>query len=66
MRSSTWLVLLSVICDLPTATHLYLVEQLASFSPMPRKIVIAGHQLVRADWKKLSPTNAVNQSQFGE
>src|ERR1019366_6200820 len=40
--------------------------QPASFNPMARKMDMAGHQLVKADWKRLSPTNAVSHSQYCE
>ena len=37
--------------------------QLASFRPMARRMVIAGHQFVNADCNRLSPTKTVSQSQ---
>ena len=37
-----------------------------SFNPMARKIAIAGHQLVNADCRRLSPTKPVSHSQLGE
>lgn len=33
---------------------------------MLRKIAIAGHQLVNADWRRFSPTKAVNSSHHGD
>jgi hypothetical protein len=38
----------------------------ASLRPSLRKIVMAGHQFVSPDWTKFSPTNAVNNNQYGE
>ena len=35
----------------------------ASFRPMARRIVMAGHQFVNADCNRLSPTNTVSHSQ---
>jgi hypothetical protein len=34
-------------------------------TPSLRKNVIIGHQLVKADWSKLSPTKAVKRYHFG-
>jgi hypothetical protein len=36
-----------------------------AFTPDFRKIAIIGHQLVKADWARFSPTNAVNKNQYG-
>jgi hypothetical protein len=33
----------------------------ARLSPPFRRIAIIGHQLVKADWNRFSPTNTVNQ-----
>jgi hypothetical protein len=35
----------------------------AFFNPNLRRIIIAGHQFVRPDWKRLRPTKAVNKNQ---
>jgi hypothetical protein len=35
------------------------------FIPNLRRNVIIGHQLVKADWNRFSPTNAVKRYQYG-
>jgi len=35
------------------------------FTPALRRIVIIGHQFVKADWNKFKPTKAVNRYQYG-
>jgi hypothetical protein len=36
-----------------------------AFTPALQRIAIMGHQFVKADWNKFSPTNAVNKYQYG-
>ncbi len=40
-----------------------ITDQAYAFTPTFRRIVIIGHQSVKADWKRLSPTNAVKRNQ---
>jgi len=34
-----------------------------AFTPALRRIVIIGHQFVKADWNRFNPTNAVKRNQ---
>jgi hypothetical protein len=45
--------------------HEYHLDSPASRKPHFFRKNIAGHQLVKADWKRFSPTKPVNQYQFG-
>jgi hypothetical protein len=36
-----------------------------AFTPAFRRIVIIGHQFVKADWKRFQPTKAVKRNQYG-
>ena len=36
-----------------------------AFTPALRRIVIIGHQFVKADWKRFNPTKAVKRNQYG-
>ena len=36
-----------------------------ALTPALRRMVIIGHQFVKADWNKFSPTKAVNKYQYG-
>jgi hypothetical protein len=51
--------------DAASTTRYYLGPRILSCTPNLRKIVIMGHQFVKADCAKLSPTNPVNNSQYG-
>lgn len=48
----------------PTFSGYLVVQPAASLHPNMRRIVIAGHQLVKADCSRLAPTNAVSHSQL--
>jgi hypothetical protein len=41
------------------------MTQYYAFTPALRRIVIIGHQFVKADWKRFRPTKAVNKNQDG-
>src|SRR5207245_2906027 len=43
--------------------RLALVCSAYDFTPTLRRIVIIGHQFVKADWKRFKPTKAVKRSQ---
>ena len=36
-----------------------------AFTPALRRIVIIGHQFVKADWNRFKPTKAVKRNQYG-
>ena len=39
--------------------------RVCSLTPSFRRIVIIGHHFVKADWRRLSPTKAVNRKKPG-
>ena len=41
------------------------VAQHAPPTPSLRRMISSGQNFVNEDWSKLTPTNAVNQSQYG-
>jgi hypothetical protein len=41
------------------------MAQFYAFMPALRRIVIIGHQFVKADWNKFRPTKPVNKNQYG-
>jgi hypothetical protein len=45
--------------------RLALVCSAYAFTPTFRRIVIIGHQFVKADWKRFKPTKAVKRNQYG-
>src|SRR6266567_1062083 len=50
---------------LPLPLHYFVSHSSGSFgTPSFARMVIIGHQLVKPDWKRFSPTKPVNQSQF--
>lgn len=36
-----------------------------ALTPALRRMVIIGHQFVKADWNRFRPTNAVKRNQYG-
>jgi hypothetical protein len=42
-----------------------LVSESYAFTPVFRRMVIIGHQFVKADWSRFKPTKAVNRNQYG-